>query len=61
MKRNYYEESKSDFIDYEKMCPECQSNNLTKKKYYEFADADNNRGVWITYVRCLNCGWEVGY
>lgn len=43
------------------VCPICQSNDIISKKEYEFADADGNRGIWITYVRCLDCGWEVGY
>lgn len=28
------------------------------KEVYEFADADGNRGAWITYAYCKECGSE---
>lgn len=29
------------------------------KEVYEYADADGNRGIWITYVRCPNCNYDL--
>lgn len=32
---------------------------LVKKKFYENADADGNRGIWETSCYCSNCHEEV--
>lgn len=28
---------------------------------YENADADGNRGIWIEYIECPNCGNDLYY
>lgn len=40
-------------------CPECGYNGEPKTHdSYEFADADGNRGIMVTWVECPKCGWE---
>ncbi len=41
-------------------CPYCGSTKSPKvQKVYENSDADGNRGIWVTYVECRDCGEEV--
>ena len=47
-----------DLSDYE--CEECGSTNFPdiSRPYYEFSDADGNRGIWVRYITCVDCGFE---
>lgn len=29
------------------------------ERVYEYADADGNRGMWVTYITCPNCDYEL--
>ena len=40
------------------ICEECGSDNVKITKSYEFSDADGNRGMWVTFIECRDCGWE---
>ena len=28
---------------------------------YENADADGNRGIWVSYIKCPNCGYDLSH
>ena len=43
-------------------CPDCGSDSRPiVDRSYENADADGNRGIWITWVRCVDCDYEEGF
>lgn len=39
-------------------CPNCGSTNIKISKSYENSDADGNRGIWMEWILCHNCGYE---
>ena len=40
------------------ICPYCGSDETKIDKFNENTDADGNRGEWVTYRICRNCGKE---
>jgi predicted RNA-binding Zn-ribbon protein involved in translation (DUF1610 family) len=44
--------------DTEYSCPKCGSGDTHVKRFYEKDDADGNRGEWVTYLFCNDCGYE---
>jgi C4-type Zn-finger protein len=47
-------------MDNENICPECGAELKFKEVYYG-ADADGNRGEWISIGCCTECGYEEDY
>ena len=40
-------------------CPSCGAEMTYAGKSYEFSDADGNRGIWVEWWGCPECGEEV--
>ncbi|MFA5560069.1 MAG: hypothetical protein WDA59_11565 [Methanofastidiosum sp.] len=46
--------------DLEFECKKCGSTKPPKVSgaSYEFSDADGNRGIWVEFIQCVDCGFE---
>jgi len=43
-------------------CPNCNSHKEPKiATFNENTDADGNRGIKVTYVECVDCGYEESF
>jgi hypothetical protein len=53
------EKARDNYCSEQNICNFCGSNDFKERKVYENSDADGNRGIWITYLICKNCGTDI--